>query len=785
MVTTKKLEMASMPSDIGGCLPSPTPPPPPSRRKCSHPSCDNRVVQGGVCVTHGARRKGCTHPGCDKAVKLAGYCSTHGPPRSKCDEDGCVRLALQGGRCVTHGARRKGCAHPGCEKAAWLGGRCHAHRMGWAHQYESSPPTESSDNAPTAVDGVQTRTYDNDDGGRCDRVDDRRGADPPDDDDDDDFDHGDMTPSTTTTDDVRMRCRGRPRDVDEPPRRSRTTMRRRHRDDGTDRRSMITVDENSRFDDGTIARSRPTTNSYDDVEDRPKDHDDVVFVVVDASMSISRSPPRLPLSPPPPPHIPQSNYSGGMLNAGLRDRYKNAREEEERRERTGRMDGDGGDEDVANMANTTGQIPSVITLHPLQEERDNQLVAIMRRNGGCRRTERVIRVKVTWNLYYPLYSGWSFPPMPYFFLTPGEACSWALSRFKRDGLSNIWGKDVYPEFIQFVGVIATEASSFQECTKTVDLSSKIEEEFFRGWKFFRLLKTNNSTKSYERIDPTEFGKLSADLFRSRIDFQFSTISVYRKGFTASRSITKTSYEVNDQLQVMQETSPDHIIRLEVICRHMNDHTLDCVEATVCFLSRYNSLSEFNRIVVSVCAGMAETELHSNEMCICLDVDKRFLFSANFAQTLLCPKEYNRLICHRHDMSNGLYSLISQLRDRTALPLVILFQHPSPTMKPHKLSIASRDCFRALSDNVLESVHYVYDRHIDHSKTFWKYDSLIGTITSQCPSQIMESLQFTPEKSISEFGDDLVQHPVYGQVPRVGWAAWKKGIEVSFSVLRKV
>ena len=137
------------------------------------------------------------------------------------------------------------------------------------------------------------------------------------------------------------------------------------------------------------------------------------------------------------------------------------------------------------------------------------------------------------------------------------------------------------------------------------------------------------------------------------------------------------------------------------------------------------------------------------------------------------------------MSVGLYSLIKQLRDSTALPLVILFQHPSPTMNHHKLSIAYRDCFRAFSDNVVESVHYVYDSHTNHSKNFWKYKSLISTITGQCTSQIMEYLQFTQERTISEIGGYQVQHRVYGQVPRVGWAALKKGIEVSFSVLRQV
>jgi hypothetical protein len=65
-------------------LPAPTiasaPPPPhnnhPERkrvkRKCSQQNCENNVVQGGVCLTHGARRKCCSHPLCEKSVKHFG-----------------------------------------------------------------------------------------------------------------------------------------------------------------------------------------------------------------------------------------------------------------------------------------------------------------------------------------------------------------------------------------------------------------------------------------------------------------------------------------------------------------------------------------------------------------------------------------------------------------------------------------------------------------------------------------------------------------------------------------
>ena len=106
------------------------------RRKCTAPGCDNRVVQGGVCVTHGAKRKLCQAPGCSKAVKLAGFCSTHGPSRKKCDYvdpssgSACARVAVQGGRCLSHGARRRFCAFPGkkvCTKNAVAGGYCKKH----------------------------------------------------------------------------------------------------------------------------------------------------------------------------------------------------------------------------------------------------------------------------------------------------------------------------------------------------------------------------------------------------------------------------------------------------------------------------------------------------------------------------------------------------------------------------------------------------------------------------------------------------------------------------------
>ena len=97
------------------------------RRKCNVEGCLNRVVQGGLCINHGAKRKHCSHPGCTKNVKKAGLCSTHGPARKKCDAEGCTKVAVQGGRCIAHGAKKKLCCVDGCTKQAILSSMCKKH----------------------------------------------------------------------------------------------------------------------------------------------------------------------------------------------------------------------------------------------------------------------------------------------------------------------------------------------------------------------------------------------------------------------------------------------------------------------------------------------------------------------------------------------------------------------------------------------------------------------------------------------------------------------------------
>lgn len=120
------------------------------RRKCTVQGCGNRVVQGGLCIAHGAKRKTCKHPGCNKNVKKAGLCSTHGPARKRCDHPGCPKVAVQGGRCISHGAKKKLCAVANCSKQAILAGMCKKH-----HDQAQTGGRQSSDKSQQLCHAVQ------------------------------------------------------------------------------------------------------------------------------------------------------------------------------------------------------------------------------------------------------------------------------------------------------------------------------------------------------------------------------------------------------------------------------------------------------------------------------------------------------------------------------------------------------------------------------------------------------------------------------------------------------
>ena len=97
--------------------------------RCSADGCSSHIVNGGVCMRHGAKMKLCSSEGCANYAKNGGLCIRHGAKvaRKLCNREGCSNQAVRGGVCVRHGAKVKRCSSVGCTNQAQKGGLCKRH----------------------------------------------------------------------------------------------------------------------------------------------------------------------------------------------------------------------------------------------------------------------------------------------------------------------------------------------------------------------------------------------------------------------------------------------------------------------------------------------------------------------------------------------------------------------------------------------------------------------------------------------------------------------------------
>ncbi len=105
-------------------------------------------------------------------------------------------------------------------------------------------------------------------------------------------------------------------------------------------------------------------------------------------------------------------------------------------------------------------------------------------------------------LYYPLYCGWDFSEYPFLFRKLNEAACWAISRFKQDGLGNVWGQGNYPQFLSFVGQVMMKKCEVQVALESLTTKSKIENSFF-SQVIFHLPKKNQILLSSDYVQLSE------------------------------------------------------------------------------------------------------------------------------------------------------------------------------------------------------------------------------------------------------------------------------------------
>jgi len=98
--------------------------------RCKTNNCENGVIQGGLCIKHGAITPRCSVINCENGVQNKGLCFNHGAKVKKCKIKDCENQRQSEGLCFKHGAKAIKCSTNDCGKNAYKGGKCVEHGGG-------------------------------------------------------------------------------------------------------------------------------------------------------------------------------------------------------------------------------------------------------------------------------------------------------------------------------------------------------------------------------------------------------------------------------------------------------------------------------------------------------------------------------------------------------------------------------------------------------------------------------------------------------------------------------
>jgi hypothetical protein len=167
-------------------------------------------------------------------------------------------------------------------------------------------------------------------------------------------------------------------------------------------------------------------------------------------------------------------------------------------------------------------------------------------------------------LYYPLYGGYHSSNCPVLFANPMHAMTWAITRFKKDGICNAWAGKTLPDFLHFVGVFKCDQSEVSEIDIPVySRSSKIEKDYFSIVSFYALLDTDlQSSVLYLKCRQEDF-TLCMSTLQDVQDYHMSSNSIYRKGHKCPTvSPDNFKYIHYKMLEDKLNSAANHFIQLE-------------------------------------------------------------------------------------------------------------------------------------------------------------------------------------------------------------------------------
>jgi len=148
-----------------------------------------------------------------------------------------------------------------------------------------------------------------------------------------------------------------------------------------------------------------------------------------------------------------------------------------------------------------------------------------------------------------------------------------ISRFMKDGLSNVWGGGNYPLFLKYVGTITTRRQIISRGNNLLLVNntkpSRIEKNFFHDVIFYKLDDSQVLLRNecgYVQLEDQLLKEVAGN-FRKKVDYMQSSGSIYKKkklmfsDFENHCAVHNVGH-FNNILSQKMASSLDGIIRLE-------------------------------------------------------------------------------------------------------------------------------------------------------------------------------------------------------------------------------
>ncbi|OEU22185.1 hypothetical protein FRACYDRAFT_232339 [Fragilariopsis cylindrus CCMP1102] len=381
-------------------------------------------------------------------------------------------------------------------------------------------------------------------------------------------------------------------------------------------------------------------------------------------------------------------------------------------------------------------------------------------------------------MYYPLYNGWLGKTIP-IFETTTEAICWQLSRLMKDGVTHSQHHKKELRWVRACGRIDRKHYKAHEQYR-ITFNAKAEKDYFSGTKFYTIGSNSKSIETKIVMMNEEPFVDCCGSFKLHPDYQTSSGSIFRTKCirnTNTDDISNIQTNLNYIPQVIHPNSFGMIsICSKSLLQNLKLHKDYSINELCTIMKRIcdNDKNNKNRIYVSLCCGTTATELNSNEICLCLDMDRRSLFSASIN---LHQRNKKTIFMSYYDYSNNnLTDLFQQLKETTKKRISVLYQHPSPS--PATLNKFSQSCSRVaaslLAGHVAE-ICMVYDHK--STGTCWNEGTITKAFFNDIGNEDDKALiKSTKMALICSSDSDIVHHPYFGTTNRYGWAKMKKGEE---------